>query len=94
MMIGDVDMENGKNVIEKKLRIQLFVAIIIYAVVGYLIGSLFSGSENPILMWIYLRIDVIYFLYLAIGFLCIFRFAVCFHHILLRRNCYFYIPIL
>ena len=62
MMIGDVDMENGKNVIEKKLRIQLFVAIIIYAVVGYLIGSLFSGSENPILMWIYLRIDVIYFL--------------------------------
>ena len=68
MMIGDVDMENGKNVIEKKLRIQLFVAIIIYAVVGYLIGSLFSGSENPILMWIYLRIDVIYFLYLAIGF--------------------------
>ena len=74
MMIGDVDMENGKNVIEKKLRIQLFVAIIIYAVVGYLIGSLFSGSENPILMWIYLRIDVIYFLYLAIGFLCIFNY--------------------
>lgn len=74
MMIGDVDMENGKNVIEKKLRIQLFVAIIIYAVVGYLIGSLFSGSENPILMWIYLRIDVIYFLYLAIGFLCIFYY--------------------
>lgn len=61
---------------EKKLRMKLFISLIIYTLAGYILVILFdygfSRFSNTFFPWLHLRIDLIYFLYLIIGFFCIF----------------------
>ncbi len=62
--------------IEKKLRLRLYLALLIYTLAGYglvvLADYAFSQFSNAFFTWLHWRIDVIYFLYLVIGFCCIF----------------------
>ncbi|MCC0632697.1 sensor histidine kinase [Clostridioides sp. ZZV15-6388] len=62
--------------IEKKLRMKLCITLIIYTLVGYILAILFdygfSRFSNTFFTWLHLRVEVIYFLYLIIGFFCIF----------------------
>ncbi|MVB09647.1 Adaptive-response sensory-kinase SasA [Caprobacter fermentans] len=66
-------MNNG---IEKKLRVKLYITLILYTLVGYILAILFdygfSQFSNTFFPWLHLRIEVIYFLYLVVGFCCIF----------------------
>ena len=70
-------MSDKKNTTEKHLRVCLFLSLLIYAVAGYimtlLLDYIFSKSNNGILGWFYLRIDVFFILYLVIGFVYIFE---------------------
>ncbi len=65
------------NGIEKKLRVKIYITLILYTLVGYILTILFdygfSKFSNTLFPWLHLRIDVIYFLYLVIGFCCIFN---------------------
>ena len=71
-------MKKEKITIEKKLRFRLFVVLFLYAVIGFLtvtlLGTIFSESNNPVILWLHWRIDIIYILYMAIGFLCFFYY--------------------
>lgn len=64
------------NGIEKKLRMKLYITLILYTLIGYILVILFdygfSKFSNTFFLWLDLRIDVIYFLYLVVGFCCIF----------------------
>jgi len=64
------------DTIEKKLRIKLYITLILYTLIGYALTIVFdygfSRFSNAFFPWLYLRIDVIFFLYLVIGFCCIF----------------------
>lgn len=64
------------NGAEKKLRMKLYSALILYALLGYGLTILFdyglSRFPNTLFSWFQLRLDVLYFLYLAVGFCCIF----------------------
>lgn len=65
-----------KNNIEKKLRVKLFVTLILYTLAGYILTVLldygFGKFSNSIFQWLQLRVEVIYFLYLVVGFCCFF----------------------
>ena len=66
------------NTTEKKLRIRLYIALSLYTLLGYTLIILLnifylSHSSNIFFSWLHLRVDVIYFLYLVIGFACIFH---------------------
>lgn len=65
-----------KNNIEKKLRNKLFVTLILYTLTGYILTVLldfgFSRVTNSFFLWLQLRIEIFYFLYLVVGFCCIF----------------------
>lgn len=71
-------MRNGNIVNEKKLQFQLFAILFAFAISSFLIITLFglvcSESENPIILWLYWRLDIIYIFGLIIGFLCIFYY--------------------
>lgn len=62
--------------IEKKLRVKLYITLVLYTLVGYILAILFdyglSQFSNKFFSWLHLRIEVIYFLYLVVGFCCIF----------------------
>lgn len=62
--------------IEKKLRVKLYITLILYTLVGYILVVLFdygfSKFSNTFFPLLHLRIDDIYFLYLVVGFCCIF----------------------
>lgn len=62
---------------EQKIRIKLYIALLLYTLVGYILTILFdygfSRFSNTWLLWLQLRIEVIYFLYLVVGFCCIFH---------------------
>lgn len=66
-----------KNHIEKKLRINLYMTLILYTLIGYILAVIvdygFHSFSNPLSQWLQLRIEIIYFLYLAVGFCCIFH---------------------
>nr|WP_184091515.1 HAMP domain-containing sensor histidine kinase [Anaerocolumna cellulosilytica] len=66
-----------KNDIEKKLRIKLYITLILYTLIGYILAIIFdygfSQFSITFFPWLYLRIEVIYFLYLVVGFCCIFH---------------------
>ena len=66
-----------KNYIEKKLRIKLYIILILYTLIGYISAIIFdygfSQYSNTFFQWFHLRIGVIYFLYLVVGFCCIFH---------------------
>jgi len=69
---------NKKITTEKRLSVRLYLSLFIYAVVGYglvvLLDYIFSKSDNSILAWLHLRTDVIFIVYLIMGFVCIFNF--------------------
>lgn len=62
--------------IRKKLEFRLLIILPAYIVTGLIILMLyqviFSSFKNPIIEWIYWRLDVIYFFYLCIGLAGIF----------------------
>ncbi len=66
-----------KNDIEKKLKIKLYITLFLYTLIGYILAILFdygfSRFSNTFFPWLHLRIEVIYFLYLVVGFCCIFH---------------------
>ncbi|MEM5817441.1 MAG: HAMP domain-containing sensor histidine kinase [Desulfitobacterium hafniense] len=66
-----------KNHIEKKLRIKLYGTLILYALAGYFLTILLdyglSRFADGLLSWLHLRLEIVYFLYLGIGFCCIFH---------------------
>lgn len=66
-----------KNHIEKKLRMKLYIILILYTVIGYILAIIFdyvfSQFSNTFFLWLHLRIEVLYFLYLVVGFCCIFH---------------------
>lgn len=65
------------NDIEKKLEIKLSIVLILYTLIGYILAIIFdyglSQFSNTFAAWLHLRIEVIFFLYLVIGFFCIFH---------------------
>lgn len=66
-----------KNDIEKKLRMKLYIILILYTLIGYILAIIFdygfSQFSNTFFPWLHLRIEVIYFLYLVVGLCCIFH---------------------
>lgn len=66
-----------KNHIEKKLRMKLYMILILYTVIGYILAIIFDyvfcQFSNTFFLWLHLRIEVLYFLYLVVGFCCIFH---------------------
>lgn len=66
-----------KNHIEKKLRMKLYIILILYTVIGYILAIIFdyvfSQFSNTFFLWLHLGIEVLYFLYLVVGFCCIFH---------------------
>jgi two-component system, OmpR family, sensor histidine kinase VanS len=62
--------------IEKKLRLRLYIILLIYTLAGYclvlLADYVFQKVPIPFFTWLHMRMDVIYFLYVVIGFCCIF----------------------
>lgn len=64
------------DTIEKKLRMKLYITLILYTLIGYVLSIVFdygfSQFSNVFFSWLHLRIEVIFFLYLVIGFFCIF----------------------
>ncbi len=65
------------NNIEKKLKLKLYITLILYTLIGYILIIIFDYSfskfSNAFLLWLHLRIEVIYFLYLVTGFCYIFH---------------------
>jgi two-component system sensor histidine kinase VanS len=64
--------------IKKKLEFRLLFILISYTTIGFiallLFQFVFSAFKNPIIEWLYWRLDVIYFFYLCIGLTCIFHY--------------------
>ena len=62
--------------IKKKLEFRLLVILPLYIISGFIVLMLYQviyrDSQNPIMEWLYWRLDVIYFFYLCIGLACIF----------------------
>ena len=63
---------------EKKLRIRLFVTLASWAIVGFIVIMLFGTvkdeSNNPVIVWLGSRLDLLYIMFLIIGFFSIFYF--------------------
>lgn len=64
--------------VKKKLEFRLLFVLISYTIIGFiallLFQLVFSAFKNPIIEWLYWRLDVIYFFYLCIGLTCIFHY--------------------
>lgn len=62
---------------EKKLRVKLCFTLILYTFTGYIFAILFdyglSKFSDSFFQWLHLRIELIYFLYLVVGFCCFFN---------------------
>lgn len=71
-------MKNNDYPIEKKLRCKLYITLVLYVVIGFvltlLLGYVFSLSKNPVIVWMYWRMDVLFIFYLIIGFFVIFYY--------------------
>ncbi len=63
---------------EKELRIRLFVTLASWAIVGFIVIMLFGTvkdeSNNPVIVWLGSRLDLLYIMFLIIGFFSIFYF--------------------
>jgi two-component system sensor histidine kinase VanS len=61
--------------IEKKLSIRLFVTLALWAIIGFVVIALLSTwtveTDNAVIAWIGLRLDIIYIIFLIIGFFAI-----------------------
>lgn len=64
--------------IERKLRFRFYITFLIYLLIGYiltlLVGFILERFSHPLLKWLSMRIDILYFLYLIIGFCTIFHY--------------------
>jgi len=62
--------------IEKELRLRLYATLLIYTLAGYglvvLADYAFGQFPAAFFTWLHWRIDVVFFLYLLVGFCCIF----------------------
>lgn len=71
-------MISSNQKIEKKLRIRLFVTLVLWAIVGFGVIALLSSAtvetDNAMLAWLGLRLDILYIIFLIIGFFGIFYF--------------------
>lgn len=71
-------MISSNQKIEKKLRIRLFATLVLWAVVGFIVFMLFGAvkdeSNNPVIVWLGSRLDLLYIMFLIIGFFSIFYF--------------------
>ena len=71
-------MISSNQKIEKKLRIRLFATLVLWAVVGFIVFMLFGTvkdeSNNPVIVWLGSRLDLLYIMFLIIGFFSIFYF--------------------
>lgn len=71
-------MISSNQKIEKKLRIRLFATQVLWAVVGFIVFMLFGTvkdeSNNPVIVWLGSRLDLLYIMFLIIGFFSIFYF--------------------
>lgn len=71
-------MKNIDYPIEKKLRCKLYITLILYVAIGFvltlLLGYIFTLSKNPVIAWLYWRMDALFIFYLIIGFFAIFYY--------------------
>lgn len=69
-------MKKLKFPVEKKLRFHLFITLFLYTIIGFvavlLIQFVFAKFKNPVVEWLYWRLEIIYFFYLIIGLAFIF----------------------
>lgn len=65
------------NLTEKKLKYRLYITLVLYTLLGYALTILFDYGigyfPNAFFFWLRLRIDIFYFIYLVVGFCCIFQ---------------------
>lgn len=70
-------MRSERHPIEKKIKTQLYLTLLLYTLLGYvavmIVDFIFSQFSIPVFGWLHFRIDVVYILYLIIGFCCIFN---------------------
>lgn len=70
-------MPNKKTTTKKRLGIYLFLSLFLYTVIGFglivLLEYIASKFDGGILSWFRWRADVIFILYLIVGFICIFN---------------------
>ena len=63
---------------EKRLKARLYLSLLVYTVVGYgltlILDYIFSKFDNGIFAWLYWRLDLLFILYLMLGFICIFNY--------------------
>lgn len=71
-------MQKKKTVTKRRLGLHLYLSLFLYAVVGLgltlFLEYAFSKSDSTILSWFHWRSDVIFIVYLIIGFICIFNY--------------------
>ena len=70
-------MSNKEMTTEKRLKVRLYLSLLVYTVVGYgltlILDYIFSKFDNGIFAWLYWRLDLLFILYLMLGFICIFN---------------------
>lgn len=66
----------NNKIIEKKLCIRLYITLLLYTLIGYvlivIVDYALGKFSNAFFSWFDLRISIIYFMYIVIGFCCIF----------------------
>ena len=71
-------MSNKEMATEKRLKVRLYLSLLVYTVVGYgltlILDYIFSKFDNGIFAWLYWRLDLLFILYLMLGFICIFNY--------------------
>ena len=70
-------MSNKEMATEKRLKVRLYLSLLVCTVVGYgltlILDYIFSKFDNGIFAWLYWRLGPLFILYLVIGFVCIFK---------------------
>ena len=58
-------MSNKEMAIEKRLKVRLYLSLLVYTVVGYgltlILDYIFSKFDNGIFAWLYRRLDLLLF---------------------------------
>ena len=65
-------MSKKEMTTEKRLKVRLYLSLLVYTVVGYgltlILDYIFSKFDNGIFAWLYWRLDLLFILYLMLGF--------------------------
>lgn len=73
-------MSNKEMTTEKRLKVRLYLSLLVYTVVGYgltlILDYIFSKFDIGIFAWLYWRLDLLFILYLMLGFICIFTITI------------------